>query len=151
MRVEDFMSKSPVTCEPDATLGEVTQKLGRSKQTFLPVTAGAGSQRVVGVITDGHIRIAARFQGRGLGRLRARDLMAREVRVCSPGDDFVRALEIIQKAHIPGIPVVDESRQLLGVISLADVTHEAEREALSAQITAARFGLAGPSAGRRRR
>jgi hypothetical protein len=28
------------------------------------------------------------------------------------------------------------------VISLADVTHEAEREALSAQITAAQFGLA---------
>ena len=142
MRVEELMSKFPGTCEPDETLSEAAQKMRRSNHAFLPVTAGAGSQRLVGVITDGDMCMAAQLQGRGLGELRARDVMAMDVRACNPADSFVEAAEIMQKARIHGLPVVDESGRLLGVISLADVTHEAEREALSAQITAAQFGLA---------
>jgi CBS domain-containing protein len=142
MRVEDLMKEFPETCEPDTMLSEAARRMQRGNHAFLPVTAGAGSQRLVGVISDGDICMAAQLQGRGLGELRARDVMARNARVCHPGDSFFEAGETMRKARIHGLPVVDESRRLLGVISLADVTHEAEREALSAQITAAQFGLA---------
>ena len=48
---------------------------------------------------------------------------------------------IMRQARIRRLPVVDESRRLLGMLSLADAASEAQCEALSARITAARFGL----------
>jgi CBS domain-containing protein len=142
MSVEELMNKFPETCEPDETLSEAARKMRGSNCAFLPVTAGAGSECLVGMITDGDIRMAAQLRGRSLDELRARDAMARDVRVCNPGDGVVKAEAIMQQARIPCLPVVDEARRLLGVLSLADVAFEAEREALSARITAAQFGLA---------
>ncbi len=141
MKIEERMNKFPATCGPDDTLSEAAQKMQSSNCGVLPVTAGAGSQCLVGMITDGDISMAAQLRGRSLEELRARDAMAREVRVCNPGDSFVRAKAIMQDARVRRLPVVDESRRLLGVLSLADVDCEAEREALSARITAAQFGL----------
>lgn len=142
MRIEERMSKFPATCGPDETLSEAAQKMQSSNCAFLPVTAGAGSQCLVGMITDGDICMAAQLRGRSLEGLRARDAMAREVRVCNPGDSFVKAEAIMQEARIRRLPVVDESGRLLGVLSLADVAYEAEREWLSARVTAAQFGPA---------
>ena len=80
------MNKFPATCGPDETLTEAEQKMQGADCAFLPVTAGAGSQRLVGMITDGGIRMAAQLRGRSPEELRVRDAMAKEVRVCSPGD-----------------------------------------------------------------
>jgi CBS domain-containing protein len=144
MRIEELMTRCPAVCGPDETLSQAAQKMEGASCAFLPVTAGAGSQRLVGVITDGDIHMAAQLGGTSLGELRVRDAMAREVRVCNPGDSLFEAEETMQEAGIRHLPVVDESGQLLGVVSLADVAYEAEREseALSARITAAQFGLA---------
>ena len=142
MSIEELMNKFPATCGPDETLSDVLQKMRGGNCAFLPVTADSGSQCLVGMITDGDICMAAQLRGRSLEELRARDAMAREIRVCNPGDSFVKAEAIMQDARIQCLPVVDESRRLLGVLSLDDVANEAECEALSSRITAAQFGLA---------
>jgi CBS domain-containing protein len=142
MGIEELMNRFPATCGPDETLSEAAQKMQDSNCAFLPVTAGAGFQCLVGMITDGDICMAAQLRGRCLEELRARDAMARELRFCNPGDSLVKAEAIMQEARIRRLPVVDESGRLLGVLSLEDVAYAAEREALSARITAAQFGLA---------
>jgi acetoin utilization protein AcuB len=144
MRTEDLMNKLPATCGPDDTLSEAEQKMQGGNCAFLPVTAGEGSQCLVGMITDGDIRMAAQLGGRSLGELRVRDAMAREARICNPGDSLTEAEAIMQEAGIRCLPVVAESGRLLGVLPLADVAREAEREreALNAQISAAHFGSA---------
>jgi CBS domain-containing protein len=143
MTIEELMTQLPATCGPDDTLREAAQKMAGSNCGCLPVTAGDEPQRLVGMITDGDICMAAQLRGRSLEELRVRDAMAREVRVCNPGDSLVEAKAIMQEAGIRRLPVLDESGRLLGVLSLADVAYEAEREceALSARITAAQFGL----------
>jgi CBS domain-containing membrane protein len=142
MAVEELMNRFPATCGPDETLNEAAQKMQRSHCAFLPVTAGAGSRFLVGIVTGGDISMAARLRGRSLGELRVKDAMAREVRACKPGDSCVKAEAIMREAHIHCLPVVDEAGRLLGVLSLAAVAFEAEREVLSARLTAAQFGLA---------
>ena len=128
MRIEELMTKSPATCGPDDTLRETAQKMAGSDCGCLPVTAADGSQRLVGMITDRDICMAAQLQGRSLEELRVRDAMAKEVRACNPGDHLVEAQAIMQEARVRRLPVVDESERLLGVISLADLAREAERE-----------------------
>ena len=141
MGIEELMSKFPATCGPDETLSEAARKMQNSNCAFLPVTSGPGSQHLVGMITEDDIRMAAQLRGRSLDELRARDAMAKGVRVCNPGDSCFRAEAIMQNACIRHLPVVDESRQLLGVLSLDDVAREAQLEALTSRITAAQFGL----------
>ena len=143
MRIEELMTASPTTCEPDDTLREAAHKMAGSNCGCLPVTAGDGSQRLVGIITDRDICMAVQLQGRTPEELRMRNAMTKEIRACNPRDHFVEAQAIMQEAHVRRLPVVDESERLLGVISLADLACEAERgrEALSAQIGAAQFGL----------
>ena len=142
MRIEELMNRFPATCGPDDTLREAQQKMQGGNCEFLPVTAGRGSQRLVGVITDGDIRMAAQLVGRSLEELRARDAMAKKVYTCSPGDSLAEAEAIMREAGIRRLPVVDESRRLLGVLSLTNVAYEAEleRAALNAQISAAHLG-----------
>jgi CBS domain-containing protein len=144
MRIEELMNRFPATCGPDETLNQAAQKMQNSNCAFLPVTAGEESQFLVGMITDGDISMAAQLRGRSLGELRVRDAMARELRSCNPGDSLAEAEAIMREAGIRRLPVVDGSDCLLGVLSLADVAHEAEREreVLDAQLTADQFGSA---------
>ena len=125
MRIEELMTRFPVTCGPDETLNQAAQKMQGADFEFLPVMADPGSQRLVGVISAGDIEMAA------------------QLRVCNPGDSLFEAEAIMRRAGIRHLPVVDESDRLLGVLSLADVAYEADREceALSSRITAAQFGL----------
>jgi CBS domain-containing protein len=143
MRIEELMNRFPATCGPDDTLEEAQQKMQGGNCEFLPVTASRGSQCLVGVITDGDIRMAAQLRGRSLKKRRVRDAMSRKLRTCNPGDGLAEAEAIMREAGIRRLPVVDKSGRLLGVVSLADVVYDAKREseALSAQISAAHFGL----------
>jgi CBS domain-containing protein len=142
MRIEKLMNRFPATSGPNDTLREAQQKMQGGNCEFLPVTAGRESQHLVGVITDGDIRMASQLGGRNLEELRVRDAMAKRVYTCKLGDSLAEAQSIMQEAGIRRLPVVDESGQLLGVLSLANVAYDTERvsEALSAQISAAPFG-----------
>ena len=128
MRIEELMTRFPVTCGPDETLNQAAQKMQGADFEFLPVMADPGSQRLVGVISAGDIEMAAQLRGASLEELRVRDAMARQVRVCNPGDSLFEAEAIMRRAGIRHLPVVDESDRLLGVLSLADVAYEADRE-----------------------
>ena len=143
MRIEQLMTRSPVTCEPDDALSLAAQKMFGCDCGCLPVIAGDGSRRLVGMVTDRDICMAARFQERSLQDLRVRDAMSKEVRACNPGDSIVEAEAIMQEARVRRLPVVDESEQIIGVISLADLAREAAWERVSEmpRITTAEIGF----------
>ena len=128
MRIEQLMSKSPKSCQPDDTLGDAAHSMWAHDCGCLPVTAGDGSQRVIGMITDRDICMAALFHGEPLRRIRVGDAMAQDVWACNPGDAPCEAEAIMREARVRRLPVVDEADQLLGLISLADLAREAERQ-----------------------
>jgi len=126
MRIEELMTRLPRTCGPDDTLSEAAREMWDHDCGCLPVTDGC--RRVVGMITDRDICMAALLLGASLKDLRVGDAMTKEVRACEPKDNLVEAQAIMQEARVRRLPVVDESKQLLGVLSLADLAREAERE-----------------------
>jgi CBS domain-containing protein len=128
MRIEQLMTKSPRSCEPGHTLAQAAQMMWDYDCGCLPVTAGNGSQRVVGMITDRDICMATRLQGKLLRELRVEDAMTEDVRACNPGDFAREAEAIMWEAHVRRLPVVDRDDQLIGLISLADLAREAARQ-----------------------
>jgi CBS domain-containing protein len=142
MRIEQLMAKSPRTCRPEDTLGEAAQIMWDTDCGALPVTADDGSARLVGMITDRDICMAARFQEKSLAELQVRDALANDVRACKPGDSVAHAETIMAEGRVRRLPVVDDSGQVVGLVSLADLAREAARQHASEDpaITQAEIG-----------
>ena len=121
MRIEQLMPKPPKNCQACHTLREAAQMMRIHDCGCLPITADDGSQRVVGMITDRDICMAALFHGKPLSEIRVGEVMTKEVRACNPGDALREAAAIMGEARVRRLPVVDEADQLLGLLSVATI------------------------------
>jgi CBS domain-containing protein len=142
VKIEQLMARDVKTCRPDDTLDTAARILWESDCGCLPVTTGDGSARLVGMLSDRDICMAAHFQRKPLEQIRVAEAMAREVRACNPGDTLAEAEEIMREAQVRRLPVVRDGERLLGLLSLADLAEEAarERRARKRQITQAEVG-----------
>jgi CBS domain-containing protein len=128
MRIEQLMTRSPSTCRPHDTLRDAAQLMLDNGCACLPVTTGNGSERLVGIITDHDLCMAAQYQGKTLNELRVDQVMSRKVHTCRPADGFAEAQAIMWAARVRRLPVVNEFQQLVGLVSLSDLAREALRD-----------------------
>lgn len=154
LSVQSFMTDAVATCSPDEPLNAAARVMWEHDCGAVPVLADG---KLVGIITDRDICMAAYTQGRPLGAIAVKDVMARHVHACSPGDTLERAATLMADARVRRLPVVDTEQRLVGIVSLADIARGAavlgQREAadLVFQLTRAisqrpRDAIAGPRA-----
>lgn len=127
MRVERIMSHDVTTCVPHDSLDHAASKMWNSDCGCLPVMATDGSRRVIGIITDRDICMAALFQGKALRDIRVEDAMAKKVLTCRASDDIAEAQRLMQNEQIRRLPVVGNDGELVGIVSMADIATEAAR------------------------
>ena len=142
MNVEQIMTKDVATCGPDDTLNDAARLMWERDCGFVPVAEPSPTRRLVGIVTDRDLCMAAYTRGRSLGEIRIGDVMSTGVRSCKPSDDLAAAETTMRDSQVHRLPVVDDADQLLGVISLADIAREAAREAGSKrqEVTVAEIG-----------
>jgi CBS domain-containing protein len=136
------MTKDVQVCRPSDSLNHAAQTLWEKDIGTLAVVGDDGSNRLVGILTDRDICMAAYTQGGSLSNLFVGTTMSRNVKACTPMTTLEEAAHEMAKAQVHRLPVVDGSRQLLGMLSLADLAREAARKP-SARGTAAGFALVG--------
>ena len=142
MNVEQIMSKDVATCGPDDTLNEAARLMWERDCGFVPIAEPGPNRRLVGVVTDRDVCMAAYTRGRALGEIRIGDVMSTGIRSSKPADDLAAAEATMRGSQVHRLPVVDDADQLLGVISLADIAREAAREVGSKrpEVTIAEIG-----------
>jgi CBS domain-containing protein len=123
MLVKDLMTKNVSSCRPDNNLAELAEVMWNNRCGVLPILDGSG--RVTGLITDRDICIAL-----GTRNLRASDVFARDVSrlaffSCNPDDDARDALKTMATQEVSRLPVVDETGQLVGILSIDDIVFRA--------------------------
>jgi len=64
-----------------------------------------------------------------MGRARVRDVMTSEVVSVGEGVTFRQIVALLSEYRISAVPVVDDRRRVLGVVSEADLTHQMIRDA----------------------
>jgi len=133
VRIEQLMTRFPRTCGVKLSLGEAARLMLENGCGCLPVTAEDGSGRLVGMITDRDICMAAESQGKALRELLVGDAMEPVVWACNPEDSIDEAEEIMREVGVRRLPVVDGLDRLLGVLSLTDLAREALRQRGSKQ------------------
>jgi len=128
MKVQELMTKDVAFCRPDDSLSAAAEAMWSRDCGCLPVCAGDGSRRIVGVITDRDICMHAYFAGRALDQLRVEGAMSREVCKCRGTDTLKTAERLMKEIQVRRLPVVGRDDTLMGMISLADLAEEAARK-----------------------
>lgn len=119
MRVTDLMTTDVATCRADDSMATAARAMWDRDCGIVPVVDGA--RRVIGVVTDRDICIAAATQGRLLADMAVREVMRKEVHCCRDSQPR-RAIHSLMRRHqVRRLPVVDAADKLLGIVSINDL------------------------------
>lgn len=123
MRVEQLMSKPAVTCGKDDTLNTAARLMWDHDCGAVPVVGDGG--KVVGVVTDRDICMAAFTQGKPLQAIPVSRAMSSDVIACHPEDSIDDAELRMAEKQLRRLPVVDAAGHPVGVLSINDVARDA--------------------------
>jgi CBS domain-containing protein len=86
---------------------------------IVPVLDAA--RRVVGVVTDRDICLAAEARRLSLNEIKIAEMSLTAPSVCAPEDDVKDVLRRMRKRRVKRLPVVNDQKELLGIVSLSDI------------------------------
>lgn len=121
MKVKDVMTRGARTCTCGSSLNDAAQVMWEADCGFVPVVEADGSERVVGVVTDRDLCMAAYTTGLPLKEVPVDRVMAHAVHTCGEKDSLSEAEAVMQRHQVRRLPVVDEGDRVVGVVSLADL------------------------------
>lgn len=130
MKVAEVMTRDVEVVSPTSTLREAARKMDELNVGVLPVCDG---RRLSGVITDRDITVRASAAGESPESTTVNEVMSMHPRWCLAEVDVTEAEQIMAESQIRRLPVVDDEKNLIGIVSLGDLaTEEAPgaREAL---------------------
>ena len=127
MLVSDWMTPAPLTVPRDTPVLEALRLLKSRGFRRLPVVDGA---KIVGIVTDKDLKDAMPSKATTLSiwelnyllaKLTVSDVMAKPVKSCHSTDTLEAAALIMQDAKVAGLPVLDASGALVGILTITDV------------------------------
>ena len=140
MKVSDLMTTDVATCSADDSLNRAAQTMWERRCGCVPVVDH--DERVVGMVTDRDVCMAAYTQGRRLDDIAVTSAMSHPARVC-PGTATAEEAGSLMMAHaVHRLVVVDDDGRLRGVISLDDIARHGAVWDGRGEIDLERVGLA---------
>ncbi len=127
MLVKNWMSKEVVTVEADDSMQNAIYILQEQNIKKLPVMEKG---QIAGIITDRDLKKASPSDATTLdmhellfliSKIKVRDLMTKPVYTVQPDYTVEEAAAILLEKRISGLPVVDESNRLIGIITRSDL------------------------------
>ena len=119
MKVREIMTSRPLTCSPQANLAEVAHAMWNGDCGIMPIVDAAG--KLLGVVTDRDICIAAATRNQAPSSLTADELPRGDVFACRPDDDAQVAMTLMREHRIRRVPVTAADGTLVGILSVNDV------------------------------
>jgi CBS domain-containing protein len=133
MKVKNAMHKGAEWVAPETPVAQIARKMKELDVGSLPV---GENDKLIGMVTDRDITCRAVANGHDVGKLTARDVMTRGIFYCRDSEDLDDALRIMESRQIRRLPVIDENKRMVGMLSLGDISHAASHE-LSGELCAA--------------
>jgi len=148
LRCRDIMTRDLAVATRDTTVTEVALMMKQEDTGVIPVveydlTPGNGRTenaerkydgrnysrgKLVGLITDRDIVIRAISEGKDCASVRAEDIMSVDIHTAHPNDRVVDIIRKMGDKQVRRIPVVNENKYLVGMISMADVAIETRED-----------------------
>ena len=127
MLVKDWMTKDPVTITDETSMMKAIHMMKERRFRRLPVLHEG---KLVGLVTDRDLKEASPSKATTLdvhelyyllAELQIKEIMTRNPLAVSPEDTVEHAAQLMLEKTISGLPVVDETGYLVGIITQSDV------------------------------
>lgn len=125
MKIKDVMHKHAICVTPDTLVRAIAKQMRDADVGALPVTADG---RLVGIVTDRDIACRALADSKDPGRMSAKDVMTSKVVCCALDDDIAQAIKTMEAKRIRRLPVTDSDENIIGMVSLGDISHKVGKE-----------------------
>jgi len=116
--VKDLMTAQVQSCRAEDTLQRAAQLMWEGDIGCVPVIDD--QERIVGIVTDRDVCMAAYTQGTDLASRNVACAMSKQVHTCGPADSVAVAEERMRQTQVRRLPVVKDGR-LIGMLSLNDL------------------------------
>ncbi|HEY9463588.1 MAG TPA: CBS domain-containing protein [Vicinamibacterales bacterium] len=120
MTVKELQTSDVKTVSPDTDLAVVARLMWEGDCGAVPVVTE--DRKVIGMITDRDICIAAATRAKPPAEIRAGDVITNHgVHAVKPDDDVRVAMRTMRKHKVRRLPVVDREQRLAGIVSINDL------------------------------
>ncbi len=121
LNVEDVMRTDVTTGGADESLASIALRMSERDTWAMPILEPGRGRRILGLLTARDLVRAALEQGLPLSQIPARKAVRGPVRWCWPGDSVEAAGAIMRAYGVSRLPVVDPCRELIGLVTQADL------------------------------
>ena len=117
MQVQECMTKNPATIRAESSLQKAAENMGIHDFGALPVSK---DNKLVGMVTDRDICVRGTAKGFRPDEPVTK-VMTEELLYCRASDDVEDVLNNMGAMQVRRLPVVDEQKQLVGIVSIGDL------------------------------
>lgn len=118
---QDIMTTSPECCLVSDKVYTVAQRMQSEDIGALPVVKDHETKQLIGIVTDRDLAVRVVGASRDATNTEVSAVMTSTPVFCHPEDDLDATLELMAHHQIRRIPVVNEAREVVGIIAQADI------------------------------
>jgi len=124
MKVGEMMHKGVQWVSPDTPVSTLARKMKEHDVGAIPV---GENDRLIGMVTDRDIAVRAVADGKDISKVTARDIMTKGIIWCRASDSANEAAHLMETKQVRRLPVIDENKRMVGILSLGDLSHAASQ------------------------
>ena len=126
MELRDIMTRNVEVVNGNASLKEAATKMKKLDVGLIPVCDG---DRLKGLLTDRDITIRATANGRDPSKTKVNEVMSTDIAYCLEDQAVDEAVILMEARQIRRLPILNQAKQLVGIVSLADIAvHVGDRD-----------------------
>jgi CBS domain-containing protein len=128
MYASDIMTTTVRSCRANDGLESAAKIMWEADCGVVPVVDADG--RVVGIVTDRDVAMAAFMKGQPLSQIQVSSVMSKRVHGARTDDSIESVEALMGRAQVRRVPVVDGEGRLAGIVSMSDLarhTHPSTR------------------------
>lgn len=129
MKVKSAMHRGVDWVNPDTPISELAKLMRGQDIGCIPI---GENDKLVGMVTDRDIVCNGLARnGADTTSMTARDVMSPGIHCCREDDDLDKAVRHMEQLKIRRLPVINDEKRMVGMLSIGDVGHAASNELLS--------------------
>jgi len=126
MELRDIMTRNVEVIGAGATLKEAAIKMKDLDVGLMPVCDG---DRLKGMLTDRDITVRATARGYDPNKTKVSEVMSTDIAYCLEDQEIEEAVSLMEARQIRRLPILNQEKQLIGVVSLGDIAvHVGDRD-----------------------
>jgi acetoin utilization protein AcuB len=128
MIVANWMTANPITLHPEDSIATAVSLMKQKRIRRIPIVDGSGE--LVGIVSDRDLKEVSPSRASTLDiwelhyildKLKLGDIMTKKPWTVTPDTPIEKAALLMMQKRVEGLPVLDEARRLVGILTEGDV------------------------------